>query len=70
MHTLNLMRNFKTYENVIINSKRVYMILNKGQVSRQVFLSRAEKDFNIDIEKVLDFWPPNGYLYYTTMVRK
>jgi putative sugar O-methyltransferase len=58
------------YNNVIVNSKRVYMILNKGQVSREVFLSRAEKDFDISIEKVLDFWPPNGYLYFTTMVRK
>jgi hypothetical protein len=46
------------------------MILNKGQVSREVFLKRAENDFDITIEKVLDFWPPNGYLYYTTMVKK
>ena len=58
------------YENIISNAKKVYMILNKGQVSRQVFLDRAEKDFDINVEKVLDFWPPNGYLYYTTMTRK
>ena len=58
------------YDNVIANSNKVYMILNKGQVSREVFLKRAENDFDITIEKVLDFWPPNGYLYYTTMVKK
>ena len=58
------------YDNVIVNSNKVYMILNKGQVSREVFLKRAENDFDITIEKVLDFWPPNGYLYYTTMVKK
>tara|TARA_B100000963_G_scaffold359941_1_gene388854 strand:- start:122 stop:892 length:771 start_codon:yes stop_codon:yes gene_type:complete len=58
------------YNNVIKNSKKVYMILNKGQVSREVFLKRADDHFDISIEKVLDFWPPNGYLYFTTMVRK
>jgi putative sugar O-methyltransferase len=58
------------YDNVIANSNKVYMILNKGQVSREVFLKRAETDFDITIEKVLDFWPPNGYLYHTTMVKK
>lgn len=58
------------YENVIKNSKRVYMILNRGQVSRQVLLDRAQEDFEVNVEKVLDFWPPNGYLYYTTMVKK
>jgi len=58
------------YNNVIANSKKVYMILNKGQVSRQVLLNRAEKDFNVTVEKVLDFWPPNGYLYFTTMIKK
>jgi len=58
------------YNNVIVNSKKVYMILNKGQVSREVFLERAKKDFDVTVEKVLDFWPPNGYLYYTTLIRK
>ena len=58
------------YNNVILNSKKVYMILNKGQVSREVFLERAKKDFDVTVEKVLDFWPPNGYLYYTTLIRK
>ena len=58
------------YNNVVKNSKKVYMILNKGQVSREVLLRRAEEHFNVTVEKVLDFWPPNGYLYYTTMVRK
>lgn len=58
------------YENVIKNSKKVYMILNRGQVSRQVFLERAKEHFEIVVEKVLDFWPPNGYLYYTTMTKK
>jgi len=58
------------YNNVIKNSKKVYMILNKGQVSREIFLKRADDHFDISIEKVLDFWPPNGYLYFTTMVRK
>ena len=24
----------------------------------------------VTVDKILDFWPPNGYLYYTTMVRK
>lgn len=67
---LNLELQNAYYENVIVNSKRVYMILNKGQVSRQVLLERAEKDFTVSVEKVLDFWPPNGYLYFTTMVRK
>ena len=58
------------YNNVIINAKKVYMILNRGQVSREVLLKRAQKDFVIKLEKVLDFWPPNGYLYYTTMTRR
>jgi len=58
------------YNNVVINSNKVYMILNKGQVSREVLLKRAEKDFTVTVDKVLDFWPPNGYLYFTTMVRK
>ena len=58
------------YNNVIKNSKKVYMILNKGQVSREVLLRRAEEHFDVTVDKVLDFWPPNGYLYYTTMVRK
>lgn len=58
------------YENVIRNAKRVYMILNRGEVSRQVLLDRAKEDFEVNVEKVLDFWPPNGYLYYTTMVKK
>lgn len=58
------------YENVIKNAKRVYMILNRGEVSRQVLLDRAQEDFDVKVEKVLDFWPPNGYLYYTTMVKK
>ena len=58
------------YDAVIKNSNKVYMILNKGQVDREVFLNKAEKDFNIEVEKVLDFWPPNGYLYFTTMVKK
>lgn len=58
------------YNNVIKNSKKVYMILNKGQVSREVLLNRAKEHFVITVEKVLDFWPPNGHLYYTTMVRK
>ena len=58
------------YNNVIRNSKKVYMILNRGQVSRNVFLKRAEEHFDVSVEKVLDFWPPNGYLYYTTMIRK
>ena len=58
------------YDAVIKNSNKVYMILNKGQVDREVFLNKAEKDFNINVEKVLDFWPPNGYLYFTTMVKK
>ena len=58
------------YRNVIVNSKKVYMILNKGKVSREVFLKKAEKDFNITLRKELDFWPPNGYLYFTTMTRK
>ncbi len=67
---LNLQLQNTYYDNVIVNAKRVYMILNRGQVSRQVLLERAEKDFTVTVEKVLDFWPPNGYLYYTTMVRK
>ena len=58
------------YNNIIKNSKKVYMILNKGQVSREVLLKRAEEHFDVTVEKVLDFWPPNGYLYYTTMIRK
>ena len=58
------------YNNVVRNSKKVYMILNKGQVSREVLLKRAEKDFTVTVDKVLDFWPPNGYLYFTTMVKK
>ena len=58
------------YNNVIRNSRKVYMILNRGQVSRNVLLKRAEEHFNVSVEKVLDFWPPNGYLYYTTMIRK
>ena len=58
------------YNNVIKNSKKVYMILNRGQVSRDVLLKRAEEHFDVTVEKVLDFWPPNGYLYYTTMIRK
>ena len=58
------------YDAVIKNSNKVYMILIKGQVDREVFLNKAEKDFNINVEKVLDFWPPNGYLYFTTMVKK
>ena len=58
------------YNNVIKNSKKVYMILNKGQVSREVLLNRAKEHFDVTVEKVLDFWPPNGHLYYTTMVRK
>ena len=57
------------YNNVIANSKRVYMILNKGQVDREVLLNRAEKDFTVTVGKVLDFYPANGHLYYTTMVR-
>ena len=58
------------YNNVIVNSKKVYMILNRGQVSREVFLKRAEKDFDVTVEKILDFWPPNGHLYYTTLIKK
>ena len=58
------------YNNVIKNAKKVYMILNRGQVSREVLLKRAKEDFHVTIEKVLDFWPPNGHLYYTTMVKK
>ena len=58
------------YNNVIKNSKKVYMILNKGQVSREVLLNRAKEHFVVTVEKVLDFWSPNGHLYYTTMVRK
>ena len=58
------------YNNVVRNSKKVYMILNKGQVSRDVLLKRAEEDFTVTVDKVLDFWPPNGYLYFTTMVKK
>jgi len=58
------------YENVIKNAKRVYMILNRGEVSREVLLNRAKEDFEVTVEKVLDFWPPNGYLYYTIMVKK
>ena len=67
---LNLELQNLYYENVIKNAKRVYMILNRGEVSRQVLLQRAEEDFEVAVEKVLDFWPPNGYLYYTTMVKK
>ena len=67
---LNLELQDLYYDNVIKNSKRVYMILNRGEVSRQVLLKRAEEDFEVTVEKVLDFWPPNGYLYYTTMIRK
>lgn len=67
---LNLELQNAYYENVIVNSKRVYMILNKGQVSRQVLLERAQKDFTVSVNKVLDFWPPNGYLYFTTMIKK
>ena len=72
MHILNLVKNFKicTINNIIKNSKKVYMILNKGQVSREVLLKRADEHFDITVDKVLDFWPPNGYLYFTTMVRK
>ena len=58
------------YEKVIKNAKKVYMILNKGEVDREVFLERAKKDFKVRVEQVLDFWPPNGYLFYTTMTRK
>ena len=58
------------YNNVIKNAKKVYMILNRGQVSREVLLDRAKEDFDVYVDKVLDFWPPNGYLYYTTMVKK
>ena len=31
------------YNNVIVNSKKVYMILNRGQVSREVFLKEQRK---------------------------
>tara|TARA_Y100001970_G_scaffold283881_1_gene400056 strand:+ start:1908 stop:2678 length:771 start_codon:yes stop_codon:yes gene_type:complete len=58
------------YNNVIKNAKKVYMILNRGQVSREVLLDRAKEDFDVRVDKVIDFWPPNGYLYYTTMVKK
>ena len=58
------------YNNLIKNAKKVYMILNRGQVSREVLLNRAKEDFHVTIEKVLDFWPPNGYLYFTTMEKK
>ena len=58
------------YNNIVKNSKKVYMILNKGQVSREVLLERAQEHFDVTVEKVLDFWPPNGYLYFTTMIRK
>ena len=58
------------YNNVIKNAKKVYMILNRGQVSREVLLNRAKEDFDVRVDKVIDFWPPNGYLYYTTMVKK
>jgi len=58
------------YNNVIKNAKKVYMILNRGQVSREVLLDRAKEDFDVRVDKVIDFWPPNGYLYYTTMIRK
>lgn len=58
------------YENVIKNANKVYMILNKGQVSRQVLLNKAEKNFYVTVDKVLDFWPPNGHLYFTTMIKK
>ena len=67
---LNLELQNAYYENVIKNAKRVYMILNRGEVSREVLLERAKEDFEVTVEKVLDFWPPNGYLYYTTMVKK
>jgi hypothetical protein len=67
---LNLDLQNAYYENVIKNAKRVYMILNRGEVSREVLLERAREDFDVTVEKVLDFWPPNGYLYYTTMVKK
>jgi hypothetical protein len=67
---LNLELQDVYYENVIKNAKRVYMILNRGEVSREVLLNRAKEDFEVTVEKVLDFWPPNGYLYYTTMVKK
>lgn len=67
---LNLELQNLYYENVIKNAKRVYMILNRGEVSRDVLLKRAEEDFEVDVQKVLDFWSPNGYLYYTTMVKK
>jgi hypothetical protein len=43
------------------------MILNKGQVDREVFIEKAKNDFDVSINKVLDFWPPNGHLYYTVM---
>ena len=58
------------YNNVIKNAKKVYMILNRGQVSREILLNRAKEDFDVCVDKVIDFWPPNGYLYYTTMVKK
>lgn len=67
---LNLELQDLYYENVIKNANRVYMILNRGEVSREVLLERAKEDFEVIVEKVLDFWPPNGYLYYTTMVKK
>lgn len=58
------------YDNVISKSRMSYMILNKGQVDREVFLKRAALDFDVSIEKVLDFWPPNGFLYYVTMTKR
>ena len=58
------------YDNVIKNAKKVYMILNRGRVSREILLTKAKEDFDVTVEKVLDFWPPNGYLYYTTMTKK
>jgi hypothetical protein len=67
---LNLDLQNAYYENVIKNAKRVYMILNRGEVSREVLLERAREDFDVTVDKVLDFWPPNGYLYYTTMIKK
>ena len=60
----------KAFDKAIKNAKKVYMILNKGEVDREVFLERAKKDFKVRVEQVLDFWPPNGYLFYTTMTRK
>lgn len=58
------------YENLILKCKKAYLILNRGKVSREVFLNMAKDDFNIEIKKEYDLHRPNGEIYYTKLTKK